>query len=104
MTKVDRDVFNKMAIQLSKLRDEMSVLSSKKPDEPVNKFKLTLINQVLTDANRILEKKNKPFADFETFDENDLPSNSDVVVILSQYIGCIDKQQTDMYGPFGDIL
>ncbi len=32
-----------------------------------------------------------PFDDFELFDEDDLPTNSDVVVIIAQYVACLKK-------------
>lgn len=36
-----------------------------------------------------------PFADFETFDEDSLPTNSDVVLILSQYLDCLEGWRSD---------
>lgn len=39
--------FGKIEAQLQALHDEVGLLSKKKPDDAVNKFKLTLINQVL---------------------------------------------------------
>ncbi|HFV9215133.1 TPA: hypothetical protein ACIAHZ_004527, partial [Enterobacter roggenkampii] len=37
----------------------------------------------------------KPFDDFSNFDEDDIPQNSDVVFILSQYLQCFEKQRSD---------
>ena len=54
-----------------------------------------LVNRLLTSANDILDDKNKPFADFELFDEDSLPSNSDIVLILSQYLACLYKFQKE---------
>ena len=87
----DVEIFEKTQAQLHGLYDEMVVFSKKKPDDPVNKFKLKFINQVLINTNAILDEKNKPFNDFDTFDEDSLPTNSDVVMILSQYINCLEK-------------
>ena len=87
----DVEIFEKTQAQLHGLYDEMVVFSKKKPDDPVNKFKLKFINQVLINTNAILVEKNKPFNDFDTFDEDSLPTNSDVVMILSQYINCLEK-------------
>ena len=51
----------------------------------MNKFKLKIVNNLLTIANKILTKKYMPFDNFELFDEDDLPTNSDVVVIISNF-------------------
>ena len=78
--------FEKLEQQLHSFLDEMSALSSKKPDGPVNKFKLKFLNATLGSINKIIADY-RPFPDFEQFDVDSLPSNSDVVVILSQYAG-----------------
>lgn len=85
------EVFSKLRIQLNELLKDISELSKKKPNDLVNKFKLKLVNKVLETANSIIDEKNKPFEDFNLFDENDLPSNSDVVLILTQYSACLKK-------------
>jgi hypothetical protein len=84
------EVFEKTQSQIAKLHQEVSILSKSKPDNPINKFKLTLINQRLEAANAFLTGEHKPFADFELFDESSLPSNSDVVFILSQYLDAFE--------------
>lgn len=86
--------FEKVEAQLQGLYNEITALSKKKPDDAINKFKLKLINQIIIEANNIL-KKEKPFSDFNYFEEDDLPSNSDVVMILSQYISCMEKIRSD---------
>ena len=91
----DQDKFRKIQGQLKALHEEVSTLSKKKPDDGVNLFKLKYINQVLTEANAILDDNYIPLAGFSTFDEESLPTNSDVVLILSQYIECFDRQWTD---------
>lgn len=89
------EFFEKVQAQLHGLYDEMVVFSKKTPDGAVNKFKLKFVNQILTEANKILDDKNKPFADFDTFNEDLLPTNSDVVMILSQYINCLEKFRSE---------
>ena len=86
----DIDRFEKVKAQIAQLHNEVSVLSKSKPDNPINKFKLTFINEKLAEANTILKGEFKPFKDFMTFDETALPSNSDVVMILSQYLDCLE--------------
>ena len=72
--------------QILGLRNDMAELSKKKPDDPVNKFKLNLINNVIKDANSYLGGDNLPLAGFTIFDEDALPTNSDVMMVLSQYL------------------
>jgi hypothetical protein len=49
-----------------------------------------LINDVLTDANEFLGEKYRPFAEFSVFDDDAVPSNSDVTFIMAQYAAAID--------------
>ena len=88
----EEELFDKTYGQLESLHSEISLLSKKSPVDAVNKFKLKLINNVLESANQILGEKNRPFNDFTVFNEDDLPNNSDVVMILSQYISCIKRE------------
>lgn len=95
-TNKDIDKFIKLVKQIKNLIAEFSVLSKKKPDDAVNKFKIKLINPILKVANYFVnDKKHKPFEDFELFSEDDLPTNSDVLVILSQYRACLEKYHED---------
>jgi hypothetical protein len=70
-------------------------LSKKSPDGAINKFKLRFINQLIEEANSFLGEFYKPFGDFERFQEDDIPFNSDVVLIVSQYIKCLEKYKYD---------
>ena len=86
----DVDFFEKVKAQLDQLYNEVSVLSKSKPDNPLNKFKLIFINEKLGEANTILIGDFKPFKDFELLNVDELPSNSDVVMVLSQYLECLE--------------
>lgn len=86
----DVDFFEKVKAQLQQLQNEVSVLSKSKPDNPINKFKLGFINEKLGEANTILTGDFKPFKDFALFNVDELPSNSDVVMVLSQYLDCLE--------------
>src|SRR4051794_4753707 len=83
--------FEMVEAQLEGFFEEISILAKKKPDDAVNKFKLGFINQTLKAANGILGSSYKPFPDFEEFDiEGSIPSTSDTVTILSQYLRSMD--------------
>jgi hypothetical protein len=80
--------------QLHSFLDEMSELSRKKPNDPVNKFKLKFINTVVNELNKLIQDY-RPFKDFEQFDVDALPSNSVVVLILAQYAGAVQLFRTE---------
>ncbi len=89
------DLFEKLVVQLDSLHAELTMLAKKSPKDAVNEFKLKFINTVLSQCNSLFGKDNRPFADFETFAADSLPSNSDVTFILSQYIECAEKFRSD---------
>lgn len=63
---------------------EMKEFSKKKPDEPLNKFKVKSVNRVLEQVKEIL--KSEPTAEFlDLLDDESLPSNSDSILILGQF-------------------
>lgn len=90
-TKKEVEAFMKVLVQAKKVLKDVLELSKKKPNDAVNKFKLGFVNTILEQANSILGKGNKPFDSFKTFSEDDIPTNSDVVLIMSQYVGCLKK-------------
>lgn len=95
MTREHIDVFEKVIGQLGGLYDELSILSKKSPRDGLNLFKLRLVNQLMEHANTILGSQYRPFEEFDGFDEDDLPQNSDVVLMLSQYLQCMEKLKAD---------
>ncbi|AKX57700.1 hypothetical protein [Thiopseudomonas alkaliphila] len=95
MNRSNVDIFEKLSGQLLSIYEEISLLSKKNPNDAVNKFKLKFINNLISQSNEFLAEKYKPFDDFNDFDEDDIPQNSDVVFILSQYIQCFEKQRSD---------
>jgi hypothetical protein len=78
--------FEKHERQLHVYFREISILSKKHPNDALNKFKLALINNTIRVLNSIV---GNPLDGFELFDEDLLPSNSDVALILAQYVTAI---------------
>ncbi len=95
MTREDIGKFEKVQGQLVSLLSETAVLVKKSPNDGVNKFKLNFINQVLKEANDVLGENNVPLDSFSQFNEDDVPTNSDVTFILSQYLSCFEKLRSD---------
>jgi len=91
MTKEDVIKFRKTKSQLNDWYKEIGVLSKKNPNDAVNRFKLNFINQTLKEANELLGRKYKPYADFDVFKEDEIPTTSDVVMILGLYMSALER-------------
>lgn len=88
-------LFEKIHAQLSSFYEDVTMLVKKNPKDEMNTFKLKLINKALERANQIIGDL-KPFDDFDQFDiDGDMPNNSDVAIILGQYINCMDVLKKD---------
>jgi len=80
------------AVDLSKTRQDPT-----EGLQAVNAFgvcgwiKLGMINKVIASANDVLGSDYRPFQDFEAFDVDELPSNSDVVFVIAQYLEEIER-------------
>ena len=67
---------------------EFQELSKKKPDGPLNKRKVEIVNRLLRDIHQILDEE--PTREYlDLLDEDDLPQNSDVNLILSQTVAAM---------------
>ena len=95
MKKEDIHAFETLLGPLQTFHIEMNTLVKKNPNDVLNKFKLGLVNSVLKKANTLLGNERRPFADFESFDEATLPSTSDVLIILSQYLSAFEKLRSE---------
>jgi hypothetical protein len=95
MTEEEVNKFEKIQGQMQGLHTEIGTLSRKTPDGALNKFKLKFINQILVNANEFLKGEYKPLDGFDKFEEDDLPTNSDVTIILQQYLSCLEKLRSD---------
>lgn len=93
LDQVDR--FEKLVAQMEGVYDELAVLSKKSPTDAVNTFKLRLINDLLAKSNDLLGAQYRPFADFASFQEDDVPQNSDLAFMLAQYLRCFEKMRAD---------
>lgn len=95
MDKEQIERFEKLKAQILGVYEEVSALSKKSPDKAVNKFKLKFINDILICANGFLGEKYKALDEFEKFEIESLPSNSDIIFIISQYLKCLKKYNED---------
>jgi len=81
---------------LASIYDEMKEFSKKKPDEPLNKFKVKNVNRVLEQIKEIM--KNEPTNEFlDLLDEDSLPSNSDSILIIGQFNAAMAQFRSKYY-------
>ena len=95
MTGEEIEKFEKIHGQFEGLHKEIGILSKKTPNDAINKFKLLFINKLLVEAHEVLDDKHRPFDGFDSFDEDQLPTNSDVTMIFEQYLYCFEKLRSD---------
>jgi hypothetical protein len=75
---------------------EIRELSKKKQDEPLNPFKVKIINKKLGQIKELL--KNEPSSEYlELLDEDSLPTNSDAVLMLTQFINSLKQFKKKYY-------
>ncbi len=91
MTKIEITNFEKLLSQLEGMYDQVDALSRKNQKDVVNDFKLKYINELIDNLNNTLGDEFIPFKSFSSFSSDDLPSNSDVVFILKQYLNCMEN-------------
>jgi hypothetical protein len=95
----DSDKINKFEMLFPMVNsdlNEIRELSKKKQDEPLNKFKVKTINKKLEQVKVILS--DEPTSEFlELLDEDTLPSNSDAVLMISQYIKSMEQFKAKYY-------
>lgn len=83
--------------------NEFHELAKKKPESILNTYKVKILNRTLNPIKDILsEEKTLEFLDI--FDSDDLPNNSDVVLVLSHYEKAMNifRKKYSHY-EFGDI-
>lgn len=95
MTEEQVSQFEKTQSQLNGLYIEIGLLSKKNPNDAVNKFKLKFINKTILESNELLGEEYKPYREFDKFEEEDVPTTSDVTMMLEQYINCLEKLRSD---------
>ena len=86
---------------LEKLLDssfiELKEFSKKKPDEILNKFKVTSLNRILSPIKEVM--RNEPTSEFlDLLDEDTIPSYSDAVLIIAQFQAAMKQFKTTHFG------
>jgi hypothetical protein len=89
-TTIDKgDKHDNLTPLLKAMYDEFQELSKKKPDAALSKRKVQIVNRLLKDVLDLLEGE-PTRAYLDMLDEDDLPQNSDVILILSQAVAAMN--------------
>jgi len=96
-TENEAATYDRLVPMLEAAHHEMTELSKKKQDGVVNALKIKILNRLLTELGNILE--NDPSSEFvELIDDETLPQNSDVVLLLSQWRSALEQYKNVHYG------
>lgn len=96
MNAAEIEIYEKLHVQIRGVYSELGILSKKSPDGSISKLKLKFVNQLIDASNLLLRMKYKPFDEFKLFDADDVPSDGDVVLVLLQYIKCLEMYRKTM--------
>lgn len=89
------DEFELIYSQLERFHSELQSLAKGKGNDALNVFKLSLLNNLLMRAHALLGPSYEAMAGFEKFDSEQLPSTSDALLVVSQYLGALEKLRDD---------
>jgi hypothetical protein len=79
------------------MHQEFKELSKKKPDSALSLNKVRTVNRLLESCRMILDSE-QSIQFLDMLDEDNIPQNSDVVLILSQYVAAMDQFHSSYYG------
>jgi hypothetical protein len=91
------DTWDSLNPLLEAMFKEFQDLSKKKPNDSLNKKKVEIVNRLLKSLMILLE--DEPSKNYlEMLDEESLPSNSDVSLILGQFEASMNSFRSKYYG------
>jgi hypothetical protein len=96
-TQADVDKHDMLRPMLDKIANEVRELSKKKQDGVLNDLKVRMVNRVLTQIKDLL--KDEASVQFlDALDTDVLPTNSDAILIISQYDAALTAFRDKYYG------
>ena len=90
MKRADVDKYQRVRSQLEAFHREFESLAKKAANGVLNTFKLKILNRAIADANAVLGETYVPIRGFTQFSDEELPSNSDVSMVLAQYLEALE--------------
>lgn len=76
---------------------EFKEFSKKKPDAVLSKSKVQVVNRLLEKCREVLESESS-LQFLDCLDGDDLPLNSDVILMLSQYVAAMEQFKKTYHG------
>ena len=89
-TKKKVDLHNVVMPLLEAMYTEFKKLSKKKPEGALSKNKIQVVNRLLEKCREVLESE-ASLQFLDVIDEDSVPQNSDVVLMLSQYAVAMEQ-------------
>jgi hypothetical protein len=101
LTESDIADYELVSPMLDSLHREMSELSKKKQDGLLNKLKIRHVNRILEKVKSVLA--DDPSVEYlEILDEDEMPQNSDAVLILGQWRAAMNQfRAKNTYAKYG---
>jgi len=96
-TKAKAEIHDVTTPLLTAMFEEFKELSKKKPDGAVSKSKIKIVNRLLDKCREVL-KDEISINYLDLLDEDEVPQNSDVVLMLSQYVAAMHQFHTAYFG------
>ena len=76
--------FIKASCRLDNLYDDFKELSKKYGDKVVSKYSIKNVNDVIGECNDLLKSMQNLHEDIKNIDEDELPTNIDILIMLNQ--------------------
>lgn len=96
-TEEQATTYDQLVPMLEAAHREMTELSKKKQDGIVNALKIKMLNRLLAELSKVIEK-DPSHAFVDMLDEDTLPQNSDAVLVLSQWQAALKQFRDRHYG------
>jgi hypothetical protein len=96
MNREEIERLEKVTGKIEGLHREITLLAKKSSTDGLNNFKLRLVNGALAAANEILGDEHQPLEGFTEFEADDVPSNSDITVVLTIYLEELERYRSDL--------
>lgn len=89
--------YDQLVPMLEAAHREMTELSKKKQDGVVNALKIKMLNRLLAELSKVIEK-DPSHAFVDMLEEDTLPQNSDAVLVLSQWQAALKQYKGRHHG------
>src|SRR5438552_8787402 len=90
MKRSDVDKYQRVRSQLEAFHREFEAPAKKAATSALNPFKLKIVNQAIAEANLVLGNEFLPIREFKHSPDEELPSYSDVSMVLAQYLEALE--------------